>query len=243
MKLSALKKWFWCLLISAGLTQVAFSQTKKNASEKWYEVNLLVNADAEEGNPRNDITGWKPLPVVETWGSMVDAYGHTGGEWEFDCDEKCGLPPGAGTYYFRLPVDNSYPVNALWQETDLSGIADTLAKRKINFTLSGYIAGFKCDQPGCGKGMLMISFYDKTGKELAAYEASKDNNEMKTAPNTEDQRMHQFEKISTGMEVPLNANKARVTMKADSKECCNGAYIFFDNLNLSLGKGAYRENK
>lgn len=226
---------FISLLIIAGN---AAAQNLPGKGDMIYGVNLVQNPGAETDNVKNQIVGWKPVPEADRWDHMNDVYGHTGGEWEFDCDEKCGLPPLAGQSYFRLPVSNENPVLSLYQEIDLSFIADTIKKRIITFTLSGFMAGFKCEQAGCASGILAITFYDKARQELVMYKLEKDNEGMQSA--SADQRMRKFENPIIYKEVPQGSQKVKITMQANSKQCCNHAYIFFDNINLFLSKGDYR---
>jgi hypothetical protein len=231
-------KSFLSLLLIATSIIAANAQAKKTAAV--YGVNLIQNPGAEVPVVGKTILNWKPITLMEGWDFLCDSYGHTAGEWDYNCDEKCGLPPKAGSHYFRMPVDNDNPHIGLSQEINLAAIADTLQKRKITFTLSGYMTGFVCERPECSKGRLSIRFYDKSNTTISTYDFPKDNAAFTKFANEADHRMMQFEPVSVENEVPQNAVKAIVQMEGISKHCCNGSYVFFDNLSLAVKKGEVR---
>lgn len=203
-----------------------------------YSQNLLSNGDAEIDALNRKIISWNSLPKSTSNDYLQNSYGETLGEWEANCDEKCGLPPNAGTNYFRLPTDDSYKNFSLYQTVDLSGFKDSLEACIINFDLTAYIAGINCSESGCAHGTLSVIFKDINGKQTGTYEMTKDNNEFKDIGSN--YAMHKFEGISISNLVPEKTNSAEIWLKA-AGGCCDLASIFFDNVSFVLSKGEKRK--
>ena len=227
-----MKKLFAAAALSLLLTGNAYAKLAEGQRplDKWATGNLIQNPGAEAENVDGKIPHWQPLLKVDTWNDMNDQYGHTSGEWEWDCNEACGLPPHAGKRYFRLPTDDPNPLNGLTQAIVLPPAPKNIPQQELYFNLSGYMTGFICEKPGCGRGTLAVVFYDAAGKELNKFETTRDSHDFQLVdPN--DSRKFKFVPVDVAQPLPAGAARATVTMRADAI-CCNGAYIFFDNLSL-----------
>ena len=226
------------------------AQTTKKLSEsdKLIGVNLIKNPGAEKVTSTNKPIDWK---IKEDDADYISNYGHISGEWDYDCDTKCGLPENAGANYFRAPADIEEGQNhkSLEQTIDIAKLKDTLAVRAINFVFSSQIAGFHCDgNLKCAFGYIKIEFFNASNQSLKIFDARKYANEFHRVDESDgaDSRMHKFEKISVSNVIPVNAVKAVVTIGAEqncnsaSETTCEAAYVFFDNLNLSFTKADKR---
>lgn len=205
-----------------------------------YGQNLLINGDAEIDALNRVVYNWTGFPKSASSDYMQDSYGNIPGEWALNCDEKCGLPPKAGVNYFRFPVDDAYRDFSLTQTVNLSGYKDTLIVRNIDFILNAYIAGNTCTESGCARGILSVTFKDINGKDLESFEERKDNTEFTRVGDND--AMKKFEKITVFNLLPENAYTAEVSIKGKG-DCCNPAFIFFDNVSFVLNKGEKREKK
>jgi hypothetical protein len=210
-------------------------------SSEPYDTNLIKNYNAEAIG-ENTIPNWKPLAEMETWYEMANAYGSATGEWQEYCDEKCGLPPNAGTRYFRIPINAAYPHLGLMQSIDLEPFRDTLAERKMQFTVSGYIAGVPAMNPECSHGVVAVKFYDNGGMLLDTKEFKKDSHTLEKMAGV-DGRMYKFVPFMLTDEIPKGTAKAILSIEGQlAKENCNGGYTFYDNLRFAVTKGVYRKD-
>jgi hypothetical protein len=189
--------------------------------------NLLQNGGAEMGNDNKRIPHWTAIPPVEDASGYADTWGHVSGEWEWKCDEKCGLPKNGGTWYFRLPVASDVQKIALQQAVPIAFKPGDEAK------LSAMVTGFQCDQEA-SRAKLRLELLDASDEVLAEKTIEKPNKEMHRVVGTDDSRLWQFEPIGAALPVPAGTKKARVTMEANDGDC-NGAVAFFDNVALVVG--------
>lgn len=236
--------WLICLLCVFNLNTTAQIQKKEiGESDKLIGFNLVKNPGAENITESNMPKDWETSSDDNIY---VSNYGHVAGEWDYDCDKKCGLPENAGSYYFRAPAENT-PGNTkrfLSQTIDLAKLNDTLKVREVDFEYSAQIAGFHCDEAlKCAFGYIKIEFFDGSKQSLKIYDRQKFMNEFHRVDESEgaDSRMHKFEKISLVGPVPANTAFAVITIgseqncgNADSP--CAEAFVFFDNVSLKLSK-------
>jgi len=234
--------------ISVQIINAQAQKTTSNA-DKLIGLNLIKNPGAEKVTSTNKPEDWK-MNLDNS--DYVSSYGHTAGEWDNDCDAKCGLPEKAGSYYFRAAtsIEDGQRNKFLQQTINLSQLQDTLAVREIKFILSTQIAGFHCSiDSKCAFGYLKVEFFDPSNQALKIYEVKKYANEFHRIDESEgaDSRMHKFENLALSGIVPINAIQAIVTIGA-TNNCllgteganCGDTYAFFDNLNLILSKSNKR---
>lgn len=203
-------------------------------------ANLITNPGAEKVDGQNKLVGWT---VSDATSDFVSSYGHTAGEWDFGCSAGCGLPPHAGSNYFRTAadLDDGQQHKSIRQQIDLSALHDTLAKQHFSFTMSAQMAGIRCDTPlTCAFGYVKVEFLDASGATIKAYSTKKSMNEFHRVDDSPDAdtRMHKFQSIAFSGDVPATTRQAVVTLGSDQncagESGCSTAYVFFDDLALVL---------
>jgi len=199
----------------------------------FFGKNLLKNPGAETPKTTTGINGWKPLQDTGNFTFLCASYGEIKGEWAKNCDESCGIPADAGKRYFRFPTDAAHRELGLFQDIDLKPIIDSLKSRNVSCDLMAFIAGLPCSKHGCATGSVNMIYYSADGKEIKHQESERDNAELMGVQGNPE-AMRQYDLILVHNQVPVNATRIRIVMKAKAGSCCTKPYIFFDNLSLTL---------
>lgn len=209
--------------------------------------NLLLNPGAE--NYDWEFPEFWDSHYKENGGAnWVSRYGKTSGEWDFDCDETCGLPPQAGNVYFRMElydeVEKSRSID-LYQDVVISSWKDSLTKRPYVALFESFVAASPPNAK-CSEFKMKLVCYDIQGVVLAkdslTINASdfRDLDALIDAEHPYGGNMHAFQFRALQVELPASTNKIRVLWEYLALDCPGGseeqirANYYMDNQSLRI---------
>lgn len=229
--------WFVsCFIVLVSLINVAGQGIQINK-------NLLLNSGAENSD-------WE---FPEFWDShykenggtnWVSEYGKTIGEWDFDCDETCGLPKHAGNVYFRMELYDANRLD-LYQDVIISSFKDSLTKRPYVAQFESFVA-VSPPNANCSEFKMKLVCYDVQGLVLAmdslTINASefRDLDAMIDAEHPRGGNMHAFQARTLQVELSPSTNKIRVLWEYLVLDCQGNseelilANYYMDNQSLRI---------
>jgi hypothetical protein len=191
-------------------------------SQELYNVNLLVNGDAEDLTSQVQSPGW-----INTFGDEpeMEAYGHTGGEYDWDWGKERGYGEG----YLRSSVAKHEP-KYLSQQIDVSSISVDVESGNVSYSLGGFFAA--------GEGAstrLEAVFKNSEGKKIS----SSATEHLKADEQINWLEYHE-KKISG--QIPKGTMQVEIVLHFEYPgECSNCSTVAVaDNLSFVLNK---KENK
>jgi hypothetical protein len=228
------------LLVLVSLIAFDLSPKEKKVDPQTFlNKNLLLNPSSEICNlevPEN----WIPFSINLDDKPTCTTYGKYPGEWKVDCNEKCGLPPEAGKFYFRFPLENlnNKSESSYSQIIDLSVLAAMPGKTNLEVQATGYIAGSYQVNLECSYGFMNLEFLDSSNKPVDSFEYTKTNYSMeKISLHPKEQMNFRYTPMLIRKNFPKNASKVKLTIGARGQcgdKDTGYAYIFIENLNLTV---------
>jgi hypothetical protein len=218
------------------------------AASKMLGHNLLKNPGGEAYTQDEESYAmpddWTWVAADKSMRAECEAYGHTGGEWDWDCAAHCGLAPGAEVIYFRFPTTSEHGMpwrGEFRQAVDLSALKDTLKARPVKYQFSTYVAGFQCHGT-CNGSFVKVQFYDGAGKPIATRQNDRHSQDFHRVDESEDSdsRMFLQTPLAVADVVPENAARVEVSFGAynlcqpEDETGCVQNYVFFDLAALVL---------
>jgi hypothetical protein len=221
------------------LTIPISSKEKKVDPQTFLNKNLLLNSSAEICNLENP-ESWLASSINIDDKPSCTLYGKYPGEWKTECNERCGLPPEAGKYYFRFPLENlNNKSESMFSQTiDLTVLAAMPGKTNLEVQATGYIAGSYQVNLECSYGFMNLEFLDSGNKPIETYEFTKTNYSMeKISLHPKEQMNFRYTPMLIRKNFPKNASKVKLSIGARGQcgdKDTGYAYIFIENLNLSI---------
>jgi hypothetical protein len=201
-------------------------------------------------NPGAEADAWKPngwsFSVADD--ALASGYGMTVREWDFGCDEKCGLPPKAGNNYFRLDCqpDREKVSNYrdLYQQITVQSLKDSLQKFPIEARCSGWLAGYPTVGTDCAIFRVALRFLDAGNKVIDSTDLFKSLKDFKDLDAVVDDdhpmggKMHKFIPFTLSRQVPKETASVQVFFSNDNRCTAEGqeytSVFCFDNLGLAF---------
>lgn len=208
--------------------------------------NLLMNPGAENydwGFPEFWDSHYK-----ENGGSnWVSRYGKTSGEWDFGCDENCGLPQRAGKVYFRIELSEEVEKSSLdlYQDVVISSLKDSLSKRPYVALFESFVA-VSPPNANCSEFKMKLVCLDVQGIVLSIDSLiikASDFRDLDAVIDDEHPyggNMHVFQPRALQKELPPSTNKLRVLWEYLALDCNESsedvirANFYMDNQSLRI---------
>lgn len=233
------------LIMLGSLTMPVHAQTEAKRNLPLVKPNWITNPGAEAD-------AWKPngwsFSVADD--ALASGYGMTVREWNFGCDEKCGLPPKAGNNYFRLDCqpDREKVSNYrdLYQDIPVQILKDSLKKFTVEARFSGWLAGYPAVGTDCSIFRVSIRFLDAGGQRIDSadiFHSLKDFRDLDAVVDDDHPlggKNHKFIPFNIARTVPVQTARVQVFFSNDNRCTAEGqentSVFCFDNLGLAFYK-------
>ena len=210
-------------------------------------------------NPGAEADAWKPngwsFSVADD--ALTSGYGMTVREWNFGCDEKCGLPPKAGNNYFRLDCqpdrEKLSNYRDIYQDIPMQSLKDSLKKFPVEARFSGWVAGYPTVGTDCAIFRVSLRFLDAGGQRIDStdiFHTLKDFRDLDAVVDDDHPmggKNHKFIPFNMSRAVPVEAARVQVFFSNDNRCTAEGqeytSVFCFDNLNLAFHRREGEQKK